>query len=70
MIRILCVNPQCMSPTATFDVDETQLVEPGGGIAQPFEDGAERMVITCPYCQVGNVIWLYKPKKKRYPRFE
>ncbi len=63
MISIKCVNPNCTSPSKTFDWDEQRELEPGGSIAQPNELAAVRVAVGCPYCRTENSIWLKGMKK-------
>ena len=58
MVRIRCVNPKCTSPTKSFEWDESQHVGPGGGMAQPYEEDAVRVIAVCPYCTTQNAVWV------------
>lgn len=58
MIRVKCSNPNCTSPTRSFDWDETAEVVDSGGIAQPHERGAVRVIAVCPFCVAENVVWV------------
>jgi hypothetical protein len=58
MIRINCINPNCSSPTKSFEWDETTELEEGGSLANPGEKDAVRVLVTCPYCGTDNVVWV------------
>ncbi len=58
MIRIKCINPQCSSPTKSFEWDETAELAEGGELARPHEKGAVRLSVTCPYCGTDNLVWV------------
>jgi hypothetical protein len=58
MIRIKCINPNCSSPTKSFEWDETTELEEGGSLAKPGEEDAVRVLVTCPYCGTDNVVWV------------
>ena len=58
MIHIKCSNPNCTSPIRAFDWDETAEVDDSGGIAQPHERGAVRVIAVCPFCAAENVVWV------------
>lgn len=62
MTTIQCLNPDCPSPTKTFEWDETQYVQKGGGVAMPHADGAKRIIAYCPRCGTENVIWVHRLK--------
>jgi len=63
MIRIKCSNLKCTSPTNSFDWDESKHIQRGGSIAQPYEEGAVRIIAVCPYCVTENAVWVKKAKK-------
>ena len=63
MVTIRCVNPDCKSPTKTFQWDETTELQKGGTIAQPYEKGAARVIAVCSYCETENTVWVKKVKK-------
>jgi hypothetical protein len=58
MVTVKCINPNCSSPTKSFEWDETAELVAGGTIAAPHEKGAVRVVATCPYCGTENVVWV------------
>ncbi len=64
MIPIHCLNPNCSSPTQSFEWDVSQYVEAGGGIAPPRAQGAVRVIADCPYCAAENPVWVYRAKKQ------
>lgn len=64
MIRVRCINPNCSAPSKTFQWDETKYVDSDGGIAQPDEPGAIRIVVCCPYCQTEMGVWVKKARMK------
>lgn len=61
MVRIKCVNPNCTSPSKSFEWDESKYVKPGGGIAQPHEPGTVRVIAVCP-CGTENIVWVKQAK--------
>ena len=61
MIRIKCINPQC--PKKNFDWDESKHIQRGGSIAQPYEEGAARVIAVCPHCFTENTIWVKRADK-------
>jgi len=63
MTSIKCVNPKCKSPKKSFDWDESKHLKKGGQIAQPHERDAVRLVVTCPFCQTDNLIWVTGAKR-------
>ncbi len=62
MILIKCINPQCSSPTNSFDRDETSELEEKGAIATPHEKGAVRVIAVCPFCGTENTVWVKRAK--------
>ncbi len=58
MIRIKCINPQCSSPTKSFEWDETTELGKDGALATPHEKGAVRVVAVCPWDGTENVVWV------------
>jgi len=63
MVIIKCINPNCTAPNRKFEWDESQHVEAGGGIAQPHEAGAVRVIAVCKYCGTENAVWVRHAKK-------
>jgi hypothetical protein len=56
MVKIQCINPNCPSPTKTFDWDES----PFGKIVQPDEPEAKRIIAYCKMCAYENPVWVKK----------
>lgn len=64
MIRIKCSNPNCTSPIKSFGWDETAEVDHSGGMAQPHERGAVRVIVVCPCCGTENAVWVKGIKRE------
>jgi hypothetical protein len=61
---IKCANPNCTSPTQSFDWDETPLVKKGIEIVVKETDSTETYVTECPYCRTPNKIFLRNLEKE------
>ncbi len=53
MLRI-----RCYSCHRAFTWDESEELEPDGGLARPHEPGAAQLTVWCPRCHHGNKIWV------------
>ena len=53
MLRI-----RCYACRRVFTWDESEELEPGGGLAKPGEQGAAQIIVWCPRCHQGNKIWV------------
>jgi hypothetical protein len=63
MVTIKCINPSCSAPNRKFEWDESKHVEAGGGLAQPHEAGAARMIAVCSFCGTENIVWVKNAKQ-------
>ena len=63
MVIVKCVNLNCSAPHRKFEWDESEHVEAGGGIAQPHEAGAVRVIAVCPFCASENAVWVKNVNK-------
>lgn len=60
MISIKCVNPQCTSPSKSFDWDKTEYARKGFKPVKAGTAGASSLVIKCLFCRADNKVWVNK----------
>lgn len=58
MIKITCVNPQCLGKS--FLWDERDALKSPRDLVPPGTPGAVRLLVSCTYCNAENVIWVRK----------
>lgn len=60
MVSIKCTNPNCTSPTKSFDWDDSK----HGGSATPHAEGAKRVPARCSYCRTDNYVWVKAARRE------
>lgn len=58
MIKIICVNPQCLGKS--FLWDERAALKSPQDLVPANTPGAVRLLVSCAYCKAENVIWVRK----------
>lgn len=56
MIKIKCINPKC--PTKSFRWNELSELPSQHDLAEPYDEGAIRIVVSCTFCGTENIIWV------------
>lgn len=68
MIKIKCINPKCL--TKSFRWNDLSELHSQHDLAEPYEEEAVRIAVSCTFCGTENVIWVKASgvKKQIRPR--